>query len=156
MGEWYITPQTRLSHFWETVPCYTDADGRCDLPLNVSSPRGTSVSWQSSIRQNTMQLARNYKEDRTQSLIRRHPHLLSLAKDVKLCFYTVPNRYRTLGHRLAVHYSTTPLACFLGIEGHVALDRNPGLGYNTLLLQLIPGDLSSACPHRQFHTVRAF
>ena len=24
---------------------------------------------------------------------------------------------------------------------------------NTLLLQLIPGDLLSACPHRQFHTL---
>ena len=44
-----------------------------------------------------------------------------------------------------------PLKCFFGIEGHVALDRNPGHGYNTLLLRLIPGD--SACPHRQFHTL---
>ena len=34
-----------------------------------------------------------------------------------------------------------------GSEGHVALDRNPGPGYNTLLLRLIPGDLLSACPH---------
>ena len=33
------------------------------------------------------------------------------------------------------------LKCFFGIEGHVALDRNPGPRYNTLLLQLIPGDL---------------
>ena len=34
-----------------------------------------------------------------------------------------------------------------------ALDRNPGLGYNTgtLLLLLIPGDLYSGCLHRQFH-----
>ena len=38
-------------------------------------------------------------------------------------------------------------------EGHVALDRNLGAGYNTLLLLLIPGDLLSACPHRQFHTL---
>ena len=44
-----------------------------------------------------------------------------------------------------------PLKCFFGIKGHVALDRNPGSGYNTLLLQLIPGDLLSACPHREFH-----
>ena len=42
---------------------------------------------------------------------------------------------------------------FFGIKGHVALDRNPGPGYNTLLLQLIPGDLLSVCPHRQFHTL---
>ena len=35
----------------------------------------------------------------------------------------------------------------------VSLDRNPGLGYNSLLLQLIPGDLLSACSHRQFHTL---
>ena len=40
--------------------------------------------------------------------------------------------------------------CFFGIEGRAALDRNPGLGYNTLLFRLIPGDLYSACPHRQF------
>ena len=39
------------------------------------------------------------------------------------------------------------------MEGHVALDRNPGPGYNTLLLRLIPEDLLSACPHRQFHTL---
>ena len=37
--------------------------------------------------------------------------------------------------------------------GHVALDRNTGPGYNTLLLRMIPGDILSACPHRQFHTL---
>ena len=37
--------------------------------------------------------------------------------------------------------------------GHEAVDRNPGPGYNTLLLQLIPRDLLSACPHRQFNTL---
>ena len=47
-----------------------------------------------------------------------------------------------------------PLKCFFGSEGHVALDRNPGPGYDTLLLQMIPGDLLSAFPHRQFHTLR--
>ena len=47
-----------------------------------------------------------------------------------------------------IHYSA-----FFGSEGHVALDRNPGTGYDTLLLQMIPGDLLSACPHRQFHTL---
>ena len=26
-----------------------------------------------------------------------------------------------------------PFKCFFGIEGHVSQDRNPGLGYNTLL-----------------------
>ena len=40
-----------------------------------------------------------------------------------------------------------------GTEGHVALDRNPGPGYDTLLLRLIPGDLLSAFPHRQFQTL---
>ena len=35
------------------------------------------------------------------------------------------------------------------------LDRNPGPGYDTLLLRLIPGDLLSACPHRQLHTLPA-
>ena len=47
-----------------------------------------------------------------------------------------------------IHYSA-----FFGSEGHVALDRNPGPGYDTLLLRLIPGDLLSACRHRQFHTL---
>ena len=46
-----------------------------------------------------------------------------------------------------------PLYCFLGSEGHVALDRNPGPGFNTLLLRFTPGDLVSACPHRQFHAL---
>ena len=40
-----------------------------------------------------------------------------------------------------------------GSEGDVALDRNPGPGYDTLLLRMIPGDLLSALPHRQFHTL---
>ena len=43
--------------------------------------------------------------------------------------------------------------CVFGSEGHVALDGNPGPGYDTLLLRLIPEDLLSACPHRQFHTL---
>ena len=46
-----------------------------------------------------------------------------------------------------------PLQLFYGIESHVALDRNPEPGYNTLLLRLIPGDLYIACLHRQFHTL---
>ena len=33
------------------------------------------------------------------------------------------------------------------------LDRKPGTGYDTLLLRMIPGDLLSAFPHRQFHTL---
>ena len=39
------------------------------------------------------------------------------------------------------------------IEGYVALDRNPGQGYHTLLFRMIQGDLLSACPHRRFHTL---
>ena len=46
-----------------------------------------------------------------------------------------------------------PLSCFFGSEGHVALDRNPRMGNKTLLLRMIPGDLLSAFPHRQFHTL---
>ena len=45
------------------------------------------------------------------------------------------------------------IECFFGSESHVAPDRNPGPGYDTLLLRLIPGYLLSACPHRQFHTL---
>ena len=52
-----------------------------------------------------------------------------------------------------LNWLINPLQCFFGSEGHAALDRNPGPGYNTLLLRLIPGDLLSACPHRQFHTL---
>ena len=47
----------------------------------------------------------------------------------------------------------SPLLCFFGSKGHVALDRNPGPGYDTLLLRMILGDLLSAFPHRQFHTL---
>ena len=46
-----------------------------------------------------------------------------------------------------------PLQCFIGSDGHVALDRNPGPGYHTLLLRMIPRDLLSAFPHRQFYTL---
>ena len=59
-----------------------------------------------------------------------------------------------------IHYSAfsttvwfNPLKCFFDNEGLVALDRNPGPGYDTLLLRMIPGDLLSAFPHRQFHTL---
>ena len=38
-------------------------------------------------------------------IYRRHPHLLSLPKDVKLDFYIVFIGYRTPG-RVAVHYTT--------------------------------------------------
>ena len=50
-------------------------------------------------------------------------------------------------------FKFNPLLCFFGSEGHEALDRNPGPGYDTLLLRMIPGDFLSACPHRQFHTL---
>ena len=46
-----------------------------------------------------------------------------------------------------------PLECFFDSEGHEALGINPGPGYDTLLLRLIPGDLLSACSHRQFQTL---
>ena len=54
---------------------------------------------------------------------------------------------------LPVNYRFNPFWCFFGSEGHVALDRNPGPGYDTLLLRMIQGDLLSAFPHRQFHTL---
>ena len=52
-----------------------------------------------------------------------------------------------------INWLIDPLEYFLGIEGHIALDRNLGPGYHTLLLQLIPEVLYSACPHRQFHSL---
>ena len=39
------------------------------------------------------------------------------------------------------------------IESYVALDRNTGSGYDTILLRLIPGYIYSARPYRQFHTL---
>ena len=42
-------------------------------------------------------------------------YLLSLAKDVKLCFYTVPTGNRTPDGRVAVHY-TTAVPCQLHIQ----------------------------------------
>ena len=52
--------------------------------------------------------------------------------------------------QILVWFSLIHYSAFFGSEGHVALDRNPGPGDNTLLLRMIPGDLSSAFPHRQF------
>ena len=40
-------------------------------------------------------------------ILRRHPHLLSLAKDMKLDFYTFPTGNQTPGRRVAVHYTNT-------------------------------------------------
>ena len=47
---------------------------------------------------------------------------------------------------------------FIHIFSHLSVrvlfrHRNPGLGYDTLLLRLTPGDLYNACPHRQFNTL---
>ena len=39
-------------------------------------------------------------------IYRRHPHLLSLAQDVKLGRYTVPNGNRTPDRHVAIHYAT--------------------------------------------------
>ena len=41
----------------------------------------------------------------------------------------------------------------MGFVDIIVWFRNPGPGYDTLLLRLIPGDLLSAFPHRQFHTL---
>ena len=60
---------------------------------------------------------------------------------------------KSIDYTIDLHVLFNPLLCFFGSEGHVALDRNPGLGYDTLLLRMIPGDLLSAFPHRQFHTL---
>ena len=38
-------------------------------------------------------------------ILRQHPHLLSLSKDVKLGFYTLPHWNRTPGRRVAVLYT---------------------------------------------------
>ena len=52
----------------------------------------------------------------TEVIERRHPLVLSLAKDVKLGFYTVPIGNRTTGRRVTVHYGYgTPIPCVLRI-----------------------------------------
>ena len=47
-----------------------------------------------------------------------------------------------------IKINTLECGFFFSIEGHVALDRNPGSGFNALLLQFNPRGLYSACPHR--------
>ena len=46
-------------------------------------------------------------------------------------------RFLQCPHLKRYNIVINPLLCFFGIEGHVALNRNPGLGYNTQLLRLI-------------------
>ena len=46
-----------------------------------------------------------------------------------------------------------PRECIFSIKGHVALDHNSALGYDTLLLQWIAGDLLSTCSKRKFQTL---
>ena len=52
-----------------------------------------------------------------------------------------------------VWFGSILYSAFFGNEGHVALDRNPGTGYDTLLLRMIQGDHLSAFPHRHVHTL---
>ena len=61
----------------------------------------------------------------------------------EICGYVQNSTVNCLNHQFE---------SFFGIESHVALDRNLGPGYNTLLLQLNPGEINCACPHGQFHT----
>ena len=67
---------------------------------------------------------------------------------MKICLLTVICKYY-------VDCLINPLKCFFGIKCHVSLDRNPGQGYNSVLLRLIPGDFYSACSHTQFHTLHS-
>ena len=47
-----------------------------------------------------------FTSHRQRGHLERHPHLLSLAKDVKLGFCIDPTGNRTPGHRVTVHYTT--------------------------------------------------
>ena len=58
------------------------------------------------------------------------------------------NSYLALKPVYLIHYSA-----FSAAKAKVTLDSNLGTGYDTLLLQMIPGDLLNAFPHRQFHTL---
>ena len=46
-----------------------------------------------------------------------------------------------------------PLECFFSFKDHAALGISTGPGYNSIRLQLIPGDHYSACPERHCHTI---
>ena len=50
--------------------------------------------------------AADFRHIDSEVIKRRHPHILSLAKDVKLGFYTVPPRNRIPGCHVAVYYTT--------------------------------------------------
>ena len=80
---------------------------------------------------------RSYVQDRTQLII-------SIAfQDIKYHYFSMFRKT----------FYVDSLKTFFGIEGPVALERNPGPEYNTLFLRLIPGDLLYVCPHKQFHTL---
>ena len=70
---------------------------------------------------------------------RQRGHLLSLAKDVKLGFYTVPTGNRTPGRRVAV-YSTTAaprqLHIMLMVYGKIHYISKKQ-GYNSFLLKFV-------------------
>ena len=68
-----------------------------------------------------------------------------------LCWLTDPRSGKNNNPSSPELLKDKSIRLFFSIKGHEALDRNPG--YNTLLLWLIPGDLFSACPHRQFNTL---
>ena len=84
------------------------------------------------------------------------PHLLSLAKDVKLSLYTVPTGNRTPGRRVAVHYTTAVphqlhffgsnlIRQWMGkrTTHHFILTMNPKSTRWLVLLVLFPKDPSS-------------
>ena len=51
-------------------------------------------------------------------------------------------------NKLMIALLINPLECvFFSLEGCETLDREPGPGYNSLLLRLIPRDLYIACLH---------
>ena len=87
------------------------------------------------------------------------PQPVNVSTDPVIIIPTAPELMQggpcRVGLEVSVPASLTlhAIIVLFGSEGHVALDRNPGPGYDTLLLQMIPGDLLSACPHRQFHTL---
>ena len=83
--------------------------------------------------------------------IRRSLILIDSRRKIPKIGHPMPSsRFRQVRGDYLTHYKA-----FFGLAGpgHVALGRNAESGYNTLLLQLVPGDLVSACPHRQFLTL---
>ena len=61
-------------------------------------------------------------------------------------FYLNKAQEYTVTQRQSILACDKSIRVLFGMEGYAALDINPGPGYNTIPLRLIPGDPYIACP----------